>query len=150
LSQAIMQVNGIATALMIGLDRLKAYAAVMVTGTAIQAALAVLLVPRLGILGAGVAAVTSATALALGTFGYLRVRQGFRIGTALQFGSLLLFIALGVTGAIIGTRPSFGIGILLLKLVVCASFLTFMISVSLDRTERRALLARFGVASGNR
>jgi O-antigen/teichoic acid export membrane protein len=150
LSQAIMQVNGIATALMIGLDRLKAYAAVMVTGTAIHAALALLLVPRLGILGAGVAAVTSATALALGTFGYLRVRNGFRIGTALQFGSLLLFIALGVAGALIGTRPSFGIGILLFKLVVCASFLTFMISVSLDRTERRALLARFGVASSNR
>ena len=109
LAQAMMQVQGIATALMIGLDQLKAYAAVMVLGAGVNAALAVVLVPQLGLLGAGIAAFTSASILALGSFGYLRVRDGFRIGPTVGLCMLLLFIGLGLAGAFVGTRPSFEI-----------------------------------------
>jgi O-antigen/teichoic acid export membrane protein len=149
LGQAMMQVQGIATALMIGLDRLKAYAAVMVVGTAVNAALAVVLVPRLGLLGAGIAALTSASVLALGTFGYLRVRDRFRIGRSVGLGSLLLFIGLGLAGALVGTLPSFEIGTLLVKVLVGVALLAFIVPVSLDRNERRALLNRLGSAFGH-
>ena len=149
LGQAMMQVQGISTALMIGLDRLKACATIMVAGTAVNAALAVVLVPRLGLLGAGVAAFTSASVLALGTFGYLRARDGFRIGRAVGLGTFLLFIGLGLAGAFVGTRPSFEIGTLLIKLLVCVALLAFIVPVSLDRNERRAFLARLGAAFGH-
>ena len=149
LGQAMMQVQGIASALMIGLDRLKAYAAVMVAGTAVNAVLAVVLVPRLGLLGAGLAAFTSASMLALGSFGYLRVRDGFRIGRAVGLCTLLLFTGLGLAGAFVGTRPSFEIGNLLVKLIVCVVLLAFIVPVSLDRNERRVFLARFGAKFGH-
>jgi len=148
LGQAITQVQGIFTALMIGLDRLKAYAAVMVVGTAVNAALAVVLVPRLGLLGAGVASFTSASVLTLGSFSYLRTREGFRIGRAVGFVTLLLFISLGLAGALVGTRPSFEIGTLLVKSLVYVALLAFIVPVSLDRDERRAFLARLGAAFG--
>ena len=143
LAQAMTQVQGIATALMIGLDRLKASAAVMVVGTAVNAALAVVLVPRLGLLGAGLAAFTSASMLALGSFGYLRVRVGFRIGRAAGLCTLLLFTGLGLAGAFVGTRTSFEIGSLLVKSLVCVALLAFIVPLSLDRNERRGFVARF-------
>jgi len=148
LGQAMTQVQGVATALMIGLDRLKAYAAVMVAGTAVNAALAVVLVPRLGLLGAGLAAFTSASILALGSFGYLRVRDGFRIGRAVGLCTLLLFTGLGLAGAFVGTRTSFEIGSLLVKSLVCVALLAFIVPVSLGRNERRAFLARFCATFG--
>ena len=149
LAQAMMQVQGIATALMIGLDRLKAYAAVMVLGAGVNAALAVVLVPQLGLLGAGIAAFTSASILALGSFGYLRVRDGFRIGPTVGLCMLLLFIGLGLAGAFVGTRPSFEIESLLVKSIVCVALLALIVPLSLGRNERRAFLARLGATFGH-
>jgi len=150
LGQAMMQIQAIATALMIGLDRLKAYATVMVAGAVVNTILAVALVPRLGLFGAGVAAFTSASVLAFGAFGYLRLRDSFRVGRSVGLGTLLLFIGLGLTGAFVGVRPSFEIGTLLVKLVVGAALFAFIVPVSLDRDERRALLSRLGTVFGHR
>jgi len=146
LSQAMMQITGVYTALMIGLDRLKGYGVVAVVGTAANAVLAILLVPSLGLTGAGIAAFTSASLLALGTFGYLRARDGFAIGRAAGLGTLLLFAGLGLAGAFVGTRSSFDVPNLLAKSLVCVVALGLMVPISLDRDERRALAARLGAA----
>jgi hypothetical protein len=87
--------------------------------------------------------------LALGSFGYLRVRDGFWIGRAVGLCTLLLFTGLGLAGAFVGTRPSFEIGNLLVKLIVCVVLLAFIVPVSLDRNERRVFLARFGATFGH-
>jgi PST family polysaccharide transporter len=148
LSQAMMQIAGVYNALMIGLDRMKACAIVAVVGTAANAALAILLVPPLGLLGAGIAAFTSTSLLALGTFVYLRAREGFKIGRAVGLGTLLLFVGLGLAGAFVGTRPSFGIPNLVAKSLVCVAVLGLVVPLSLGREERRAMLARLGAAFG--
>jgi antigen flippase len=148
LSQAMTQIAGVYTALMIGLDRLKAYGVLMVVGTASNAVLAILLVPRLGLLGAGIAAFTSASLLALGTFGYLHAREGFRIGRAAGLGTPLLFAGLGLASAFVGTLPSFGVPNLVAKSLVCVAVLGLVAPLSLGREGRRAMLARLGAAFG--
>jgi O-antigen/teichoic acid export membrane protein len=142
------QIAGVYTALMIGLDRLKAYGVVMVVGTASNAVLAILLVPRLGLLGAGIAAFTSASLLALGTFGYLHAREGFRIGRAAGLGTPLLFAGLGLASAFVGTLPSFGVPNLVAKSLVCVAVLGLVAPLSLGREGRRAMLARLGAVFG--
>ena len=146
MGQGMMQIQGVYTALMIGLDRLKAYGVVVVAGTAANAVLAVLLVPPLGLAGAGIAAFASASLLALGTFGYLRARDGFAIGRAAGLGTLSLFVGLGLAGVLIGTRSSFDVANLLAKSLVCVVALGLIVPISLDRDERRALAARLGAA----
>ena len=146
LSQAMTQVAGVYTALMIGLDRLKAYGVVMVVGTGANIVLAILLIPPLGLTGAGIAAFTSAILLALGTFGYLRARDGFAIGRAAGLGTLFLFVGLGLAGALLGTRSSFDVPNLLAKSLVGVAALALMVPISLDRDERRALVTRLGAA----
>jgi len=148
LSQAMIQIGGVYNVLMIGLDRLWGYAVVMVVGTAANVALAIVLVPPLGLLGAGIAAFASASLLALGTFGYLYAREGFRIGRAAGLGTLLLFVGLGLAGAFVGTRPSFGVLNLVAKSLVCVLVLGFVVRLSLGRDERRAMLVRLGAAFG--
>ena len=85
-----------------------------------------------------------ASLLALGTFGYLRVREGFRIGRSVGLTIWLLFTGLGLAGAFVGTRPSLEVGNLLAKLVICVVALGLMVPLSLDRDERRALFAALG------
>jgi antigen flippase len=146
LSQAMLQIAGVYTALMIGLDRPKAYAVTMVTGMAANAVLAILLVPALNLLGAGFAAFVSASLVGLGTFWYLHAREGFKIGRAVGFGTLLLFAAIGLAGAFVGIRPSLELPDLLAKSLVCAAMLGFVVRLSFDHDERRAILSRLGAA----
>jgi enterobacterial common antigen flippase len=148
LGQAIMQIAGVYNALMIGLDQMKACAIIVVVCTAANAALAILLVPPLGLLGAGIAAFTSSCLLALGTFLYLYAREGFEIGRAVGLGTLLLFAGLALAGAFLGTRPSLEVPNLLAKVLVCAAVLGFVLPLSLDRQERHAILVRLGAAFG--
>ncbi len=148
LSQAMIQIGGVYNVLMIGLDRLWGYAVVMVVGTAANVALAIVLVPPLGLLGAGIAAFASASLLALGTFGYLYAREGFRIGRAAGLGTLLLFVGLGLAGAFVGTRPSFGVPNLVAKSLLCVLVWGLVVRLSLGRDERRAMLVRLGAAFG--
>jgi antigen flippase len=150
LSQAMMQIGGVYNALMIGLDRLWAYAVVMVVGTAANAGLAILLVPSHGLLGAGIAAFISASLLALGAFGYLHVREGLRIGRTVSLGTLSLFVGLALAGAFVGTRPSFEIPSFLAKLFVCVAVLAFTLPLSLGRDQRRAILAWLGASFRSR
>jgi O-antigen/teichoic acid export membrane protein len=144
MGQAMMQIQGIYTALMIGLDRLKAYGIVVVLGTAMYAALAVLLVPHLGLTGAGIASFASACLLALGTFGYLRIRDRFAIGREAGFGTLLLFAGLGLAGAAIGAQSSLILPNLIVKTLICLLAIGIMVPISLDRDERHALATRLG------
>jgi O-antigen/teichoic acid export membrane protein len=143
LSQAMMQICGVYTALMIGLDRLKAYAIIMVAGFATNGALAMVLVPPLGLIGAGIAALVGATLLALGTFGYLRTRKAFRIGHSVGLATLLLFVGLGLASALIGTRPSLVGANLIGKSLVCVVGLGLMALLTLNRDELRSLFAGF-------
>jgi antigen flippase len=148
LSQAMIQIGGVYNVLMIGLDRLWGYAVVMVVGTAVNVALAIILVPPLGLLGAGIAAFASASLLALGTFGYLHAREGFRIGRAAGLGTLLLFVGLGLAGVFVGTLPSFGVPNLVAKSLICVAVLGLVVPLSLGREARRAMLARLGATFG--
>ena len=79
----------------------------------------------------------------------LFARAQLPIGRAVGLGTLLLFIGLGLAGAFVGTRPSFEIGTLLVKSLVCVALLAFIVPVSLDRDERRAFLSRLGTIFGN-
>ena len=97
-------------------------------------------------LGAGIAAFTSASVLALISFSYLRAPNSPR---AVALGTLMLFIGLALAGAFVGTRPSFEIGTLFIKLSVCVVLLAFTVPVSLDRSERHVFLARLGTVFGN-
>ena len=144
LGQAIMQIGGIYMALLIGLDRVKAYAFFMAAAMAVNVLLALLLVPRLGLAGAGIASFASAILLALATFGYLRVVSGYRTGHRLGIATLFLFSGLGLAGAFVGTRPSLELFNFLAKLLVCVVALGLMVPLSLDRSARRALLRPFG------
>ena len=144
LGQAIMQIAGIYMALLIGLDRVKTYAFFMAAAMAANVLLAVLLVPRLGLAGAGIAAFASATLLALATFSYLRVVSGYRTGHRLGIATLFLFSGLGLAGAFVGTLPSLELSNFLAKLLVCVVALGLMVPLSLDRNARRALLRPFG------
>jgi PST family polysaccharide transporter len=146
LGQAMMQIFGIYAALMIGLNRLRPFAIVTLVGTGANAVLAILLVPPLGLLGAGIASFTSASLLALGTFGYLRAREGFAIGRPVGLSTLLLFLGIGLAGAFVGTRSSLDVPNLIVKALICAAALGFAVPISLDHNERRALLARLGSA----
>jgi len=146
LSQAMQQVVGVYLALMIGLDLLIAYGAVMVVAPIANAALAIVLVPRLGLAGAGIAALGSTTLLTLGTLGYLHIWNGFRFDRVCGLGTLLLFGSLAVEGAFIGTRPSLDIFNFLAKLLVGISTLVLMLPISLDHDERLALADQLGVA----
>jgi PST family polysaccharide transporter len=147
LSQATIQIVGVYTALMIGLDLLTAYGAIMAVAPVANAALAILLVPRLGLVGAGIAALTSTSLLALTAFGYLHTRAGFRVGRAAGLGMLLLFVGLALGGAFVGTRSSLEVPNLVAKLLVGVTVLGLVAALSLDRDERRAVLARLGAAS---
>jgi O-antigen/teichoic acid export membrane protein len=148
LSQALMQIAGIYMALMIGLDRLKAYATVMMVGAAANAVLAVLLVPPLGLSGAGIAAFTSASLVALGTFSYLRARVGFKLDRTVWLGTLFLFVGIGLAGAFVGTRPSLELPNLIAKSLICIAFVGLILPLSLGRSGRRAMLAGLGAALG--
>ena len=141
LGQAMMQICGVHTALMVGLDRLKAYALIMVVGAGANAALAVLLVPHYGLLGAGIATFSSASLLTFGTFAYLWARAGFRSGFSVGLTTLLVFAGLGLAGAFVGMRPSLETPNLIAKLLVFAVAVGLMVPLSLDRNERRGLFA---------
>ena len=146
LSQAMQQVVGVYLALMIGLDLLIAYGAVMVVAPIANAALAIVLVPRLGLAGAGIAALGSTTLLTLGTLGYLHIWNGFRFDRVCGLGTLLLFGSLAVEGAFVGTRPSLDIFNFLAKLLVGIATLVLMLPISLDQDERLALADQLGGA----
>jgi PST family polysaccharide transporter len=148
LSQAVMQIGGVYNALMIGLDRLWGYAVVMFVGTAANAGLAILLVPSLGLLGAGIAAFTSASLLAFGSFGYLHLREGFAIGRTTGLGTLFLVIGLGFAGALVGTRSSLEVPNLLAKSLLCIAGLGFVLSLSLGRDQRRGIREWLSAAFG--
>jgi len=145
LAQVMLQIGGVYTALMIGLDRVKAYAAIMVAGSATNAALAILLIPTYGLFGAGVAGLASASLVALGTFTYLRVREGFRISRSVGFATLFLVAGLGLLGALIGPYSSIGLPNLLMKLIVGAVAFALVVPMSLDRNELQRLADRLGV-----
>ena len=66
-----------------------------------------MLVPRLGLAGAGIAALGSTILLAFGTFGYLRIWNGFRFDRMSILGTLLLFGSLAVGGRIGWYAPDF-------------------------------------------
>jgi PST family polysaccharide transporter len=146
LGQAILQIASVNTALMVGLDRLKAYALFTTAAMAANALLAVVLVPSLGLLGAGVAAFGGATLLALVTSIYLRLGSDFRTDRSLGIATLLLLVGLGLAGALIGTRPSFEVPNLIAKLLVFAVALAIMFPLSLNRDERHAIYDRIGAA----
>jgi hypothetical protein len=131
---------------MIGFDLLLAYGIVMVVAPIANAALAIVLVPRLGLAGAGIAALGSTILLAFGTFGYLRIWNGFRFDRMSILGTLLLFGSLAVGGALVGMRPTLDISIFLAKFLVGVSTLALMLPISLDQDERLALADQLGVA----
>jgi enterobacterial common antigen flippase len=146
LGQAILQIAGVNTALMVGLDRLRAYALFMTAAMAANALLAVVLVPSLGLLGAGVAAFGSAIFLAVTTSIYLRSGSDFRPDLSLDMVTLFLLVGLALAGKFVGTRPSFEVPNLLAKLIVLAVALAVMFRLCLNRDERHAIFNRIGAA----
>jgi len=104
------------------------------------------LVPRLGLAGAGIAALGSTILLAFGTFGYLRIWNGFRFDRMCILGTLLLFGSLAVGGALVGMRSTLDISNFLAKFLVSVSTLALMLPISLDQDERLALADQLGVA----
>jgi uncharacterized membrane protein HdeD (DUF308 family) len=63
-------------------------------------------------------------------------------------GTLLLFVGLGLAGALVGTRPSFELLNLIAKSLICIAVLGLILPLSLRQEEGRAMLARLGAALG--
>lgn len=105
LAQMMLQIAGVYQAILIGLDELRAYAVTNVGGHFVTGASALLLVPELGILGAGIAMLAGATAAAISAFLWLRARQDF--GTSFRRFAPILYalVAVGACGFFVRWIP---------------------------------------------
>jgi len=115
LAQVLMQITGIYTALMIGLNRLRAYGLIVVLGTFSNALIAVMLIPILGLEGAGIAAFASASILSVGTLLYLHIRSAFRLSKSILAITVGLVLGMLLIGITIGTQSSFELSTFLIK-----------------------------------
>ena len=105
LAQMMLQIAGVYHAILIGLDELRAFAATNVGGHFVTGASALLLVPRMGIMGAGIAMLAGATVAALTSFLWLRLRHEFGRSFRRFAPVLYALVAVGACGFFVRSIP---------------------------------------------
>lgn len=105
IAQCIGQLNGVTQALLVGVDDLKAYGAVVAAGHLSAAAFSWLLVPAYGVLGVGIALLISSVVVWILTMA--RISLTHRVSMPPAMRSLIGYeiVALAVVGGFVGNAP---------------------------------------------
>lgn len=98
LAQCLVQLAGVHQALLIGLDELRAYGAVVAAGQLTLGVVAWLAVPAYGLAGAAAGFLAAGLALFLLTWGLLRVRHGFTLPARLKGLIAYSLVGIGLAG----------------------------------------------------
>jgi O-antigen/teichoic acid export membrane protein len=101
-AQCVVQLAGVYTALLIGLNDMKAFTAFSLIGHLSFALLSWLLAPTYGILGVGIGFAVSALSLCVLAFWRLSAKHGFRVPANLGWLTLYGILAMLVLGAVSG------------------------------------------------
>ncbi len=144
--QVLMQIGGVCTAVMIGLDHTRAYGATIAAGHVIVAAGAWLLAPAYGLAGVGLTLFGAALAVCVLAFVFLRMSTGFSITWRVASATVFLVAGLVLMGWISSRVESMAFGSFVGKSSVYLLFVCLLLPLSLRQEELRGLLARAALA----
>lgn len=98
LAQCLIQLAGVHQALLIGLDELRAYGAVVAAGQLVLGLIAWLAVPAFGLMGAALGFLAAGLALFFATWALLYARHGFALPARLKALIAYSLLAIGAAG----------------------------------------------------
>ena len=133
--QCLFQLAGVGQAVLIGLDEVKAYAAITVAGYALLALTAWVAAPRLGVPGVALGFITSGATMLLLALVRLRVKHGFAFPGSLSL--LVVYILAAVLLA--GLSAGWGLAVVSARLVYYLLFVAGLL-LFLSKEERSSLV----------
>ena len=140
--QVLMQISGVGTAVMIGLDRTCVYGATIAAGHGIVAVGAWLLAPAYGLAGVAVTLFAAALAVCILSLVFLRLSTGFSMTWRVASATVFLIAALLVMGRIASRVESMSFWTFAVKSSVYVLFICLLLPLSLRFEELREFLAK--------
>lgn len=142
IAQCFVQLSGVTQALLIGFNDLAAFGAIVTVGHIGTAALSWLLVPRYGIMGVGLALLTSSAAVFLFTLGRVSLSHRLAMPAGLRVLIVYVFAAVAVMGWLMSHTTETAPAGMAEKLALYLAFIAGL-CLLIDRTDRTSLLREF-------